>query len=130
MSFDESLNWYESLTEDVGYKIEQNKNAFAILLNTLMMDQDISKADLSRLTGKSAPYITKVLRGDTNLTISSMTKLLDAINCDLHINGCHKNHDMKWLSVISSNQAARMTPEQRLGSSLWKTRRRHDDEAA
>ena len=131
MSIKEASEWYDSLDKDVGYKVEKNKNDFAVLLNTLMMKQGISKADLARLTQKSAPYVTKVLRGDTNLTISSMTKLLDSIDCELHISGCHKEQEMKWFSVLATDQeVVDLNQEQEESSIIWAKQARHQHEAA
>lgn len=130
MSINESLDWYDSLENDVGYACERNKNDFAVLINTLMMEQGISKADLSRLTRKSAPYVTKVLRGDANLTISSMTKLLDAIDCNLHITGCRKEHEIKSFKIISNGQSMGMTPAQKDATSIWVKQANYDQQAA
>ena len=48
----------------------------------------MSKADLAKKISSSPAYITKVLRGDSNLTIESLVKLSDAIDADLEINIC------------------------------------------
>jgi transcriptional regulator with XRE-family HTH domain len=130
MSIDNALEWYDSLEEDVGYKVESNKNAFAILLNTLMMEQGISRAGLAERTNKSAPYITKVLRGDTNLTISSMTKLLDAIDCELHLNGCHRDHELKWGKVITSGRSAEISENVVVYTNFWAKQVKHGTQAA
>lgn len=126
MNVDEALSWYDDLQEGVDYKIEHNKNAFAILLNTLMMAQNINKAELAARLEKSAPYITKVLRGDENLTISSMTTLLDAIDCDLHINGCHRDHEIHWHTVITGG----LVGNEDQYSNLWAKQERHGKKAA
>lgn len=126
MNVDDALSWYDNLQEGVNYKIEHNKNAFAILLNTLMMEQNINKAELATRLEKSAPYITKVLRGDENLTISSMTTLLNAIDCDLYINGCHRDHKMHWHTVITGGIVGN---EERY-SNYWAVQERHGKKAA
>ena len=55
--------------------LEEAKLSFAIGLDHRCRSQGISKADLARKLGKSAAYITKIFRGDANLTIDSMNKL-------------------------------------------------------
>lgn len=130
MSIEKALQWYDSIQDDVSYKVESNKNAFATLFNALMMEQGITRAELAERINKSAPYVSKVLRGDTNLTISSMTKLLDAIDCELHINACHKTHNLKWVNVISGGATEELETRDKEISSLWAERVRHGNEAA
>lgn len=130
MSVENSLDWYDSIEDDLGYRIEDNKNAFAILLNTLMMEQGINKAELAKRIRKSAPYVTKVLRGDTNLTISSMTALLDAINCELHIKGCRKGDGMKWVGVIAGGQTTALNKPAEESSTIWAKQASYGKKAA
>lgn len=130
MSINDTLAWYDSLKQGVGYKTEKNKNAFAILLNTLMMEQNINKTEFARRAGKSPPYITKVLRGDANLTIASMTELLDAIDCELHINGCHKDREIKWMSYIVGGQTVALDKRGEELSAIWAKQASHGKQAA
>lgn len=48
------------------------KFEFVVALNKVMIEKNITRSDLARLIGKSPAYITKVMSGDTNLTIESM----------------------------------------------------------
>lgn len=125
MKANEVIKWRKARKNSVGYKIEKNKNAFAILLNTLMMEQGITKAELSRRARKSAPHVTRLLRGDTNLTISSMTELLYAIDCELHITGCHKNHEVKWVTNLQGGKAVDMNPSNVVYAKEWAKRNGH-----
>jgi plasmid maintenance system antidote protein VapI len=44
-----------------------------------MEEHDISKAELARALGTSRAYITKVLRGDANMTMQTFVSLLHAM---------------------------------------------------
>jgi transcriptional regulator with XRE-family HTH domain len=46
---------------------------------------NISKSDLANRAGVSRAHITQLMRGEANLTVETMTKLANALNCDLHI---------------------------------------------
>jgi len=130
MSIKNTLDWYSSLDDDITYKVESNKNGFAVLLNTLMMEQGVSKSVLAHKLEKSAPYVTKVLRGDANLTIKSMTELLDVLDCKLHIYGCHKDRDARWVTLVTGGrQTAVINKEDQKCASAW-ARQGVRDEAA
>ncbi|PCI00267.1 MAG: hypothetical protein COB79_05925 [Zetaproteobacteria bacterium] len=83
-----SLNWYDNLDQDLEYIAEDKKINAAITISRRMDQLNMSKADLAKKISSSPAYITKVLRGDSNLTIESLVKLSDAIDADLQINIC------------------------------------------
>jgi transcriptional regulator with XRE-family HTH domain len=53
---------------------------FAEELSERMRQENISRSALAKKLGTSQAYITKILRGDTNFTIRSMTQLARAVN--------------------------------------------------
>lgn len=55
------------------------KLEFVVALNKAMTEKNITKSDLARLIDKSPAYITKIMSGDTNLTIESMVMLARAV---------------------------------------------------
>ncbi len=55
--------------------VEQAKLDFAIMLEKRRKSAGLTNAALAQKLGTSAAYITKLFRGDANLTIESMTKL-------------------------------------------------------
>ena len=57
------------------YWVESAKLEFALALEQQRRAAGLSYADLAKKMGTSAAYISKVFRGDTNLTIESMVKL-------------------------------------------------------
>ena len=60
------------------YWVESAKLEFAMALEQQRRAAGLSYADLAKKMGTSAAYISKVFRGDTNLTIESMVKLARA----------------------------------------------------
>jgi transcriptional regulator with XRE-family HTH domain len=67
------------------YWVEKTKLDFAIKLDKQRKQSSLSLAAIARKIGKSAAYITKVFRGDSNLTIESMVKLARATGGTLSI---------------------------------------------
>jgi transcriptional regulator with XRE-family HTH domain len=74
---------------------------FTIELENMVKKRGLSRADLAKKIGKSQPYISKIFRGDTNFTISTMIKLVRAVNGKLsqHITP-REEGDIGWLRKI------------------------------
>ena len=67
------------------YWVESAKLEFALALEQQRRAAGLSYADLAKKMGTSAAYISKVFRGDTNLTIESMVKLARATGGQLDV---------------------------------------------
>lgn len=67
-------------TESWLLDIEGAKIDFALALNKLMERHSVSRKALAERLGVSLPMITKILRGDTNLTIETMVRATRAAN--------------------------------------------------
>ncbi len=65
--------------------IEGAKIDFALALNKLMERHSVTHEVLAERLGVSLPMITKILRGDTNLTIETMVRATRAANGRLKI---------------------------------------------
>jgi transcriptional regulator with XRE-family HTH domain len=57
-------------TEELAWWMEQNR---------------ISRAELAARIGVSAPYITKILKGNVNFTIDTMVRLARAVGANLQL---------------------------------------------
>lgn len=68
-----------------GYWVESAKLEFALRLEQQRRKAGITYAALAKKIGASAAYVSKVFRGDTNLTIESMVKLARATGGQLDI---------------------------------------------
>lgn len=94
------LNWYNGI--DV-LRADEVKLDFAIAIERAMESEKISKADLARQLGTSSAWITKVLRGDANVTIETMCQLAEAVGRTLHIHlASNAASTVRWFDVIES----------------------------
>jgi len=84
------------------YWIEDAKIGFAVEIERHMERCQINKRQLADRLGTSPAYITKVLRGDANLTIESLVKLSRAVEGTLHIHVAHRTADVRWLDFITT----------------------------
>lgn len=73
------------------YWIEKAKLDFSIALEGRRRANGMNYKDVADKIGTSQPYVTKVFRGDANLTIETMVKLARATGgrLDLHIADAH-----------------------------------------
>ncbi len=67
------------------YWVEKAKFNFAVELNKFIKASNMSNKDMAEKLGTSPAYITKILKGDANLTIESMVKASRAANAKLNI---------------------------------------------
>ena len=51
----------------------------------LMEAQEVSRSELARRLGTSPAYVTKILRGNANFTLTSLVKLCRALNAELRV---------------------------------------------
>ncbi len=59
---------------------EEVKVDFAIMLNNILDDKNISHSELAKLTGSSSSLISRIMSGSENLTIETMVSMLFALN--------------------------------------------------
>jgi len=102
------IAWYSDLANDVDYLVEDIKIGFAVDLERRMRQLGMSKADLARELETSSAYITKILRGDSNLTIRSMVFLANAVDGSLNLHIAPRDARVRWFEVISG---ARQMPD-------------------
>lgn len=76
MKLSKSLKIYlEAARKTDSYWVEKAKLDFSISLDSQREFTKISYADIAKRLGSSPAYISKVFRGESNLTIESMVKL-------------------------------------------------------
>lgn len=75
----------ENARDDDSYQAQWAILDFTEELTRRMDQLDISRAALAAKIGASAPYITKVLRGEGNPTIRSLAKLAKAVESVLRL---------------------------------------------
>jgi DNA-binding Xre family transcriptional regulator len=67
------------------YVLEGAILSFTESVSKIMQEKGITKTDLATRLGCSAPYVTKIFRGNPNLTLQSLVKIAAAIDCDLKL---------------------------------------------
>lgn len=88
------------------YWVESAKLDFAMALEKQIRLAGLSYANLAKKIGTSAAYISKVFRGDTNMTIETMVKLSRASGARLQI------------EVVNESVAATSVAAQRWGNKV------------
>lgn len=89
--------------------VEEAKIDYALALAKLLERGGLSRSTLAERLGVSAPMVTKILRGDTNLTIETMVKAAAAADGVLHINIADKSSTARWFEIVSG-AAQRVAP--------------------
>jgi transcriptional regulator with XRE-family HTH domain len=88
-------NAIDSAKKDDEFWMDSAKLDFAIALEQQRKHSKRTYRDIAASMGKSAPYISKVFRGDVNLTIESMVKLARALDCKLEIKLGRENRGLE-----------------------------------
>lgn len=84
--------------------VEGAKLDFALGLAKLLERAKLSRSDLATKLDVSLPMVTKILRGDTNLTIETMVKATRAAKGKLHINLAPEDSHCRWFEIVQSER--------------------------
>jgi len=79
--FTDLLAKYEQDADYVlgGLKVEMSEKIYSA-----METRGVSQAELARRLGKSRAYITKILQGNVNFTLETLSKISQALDCELN----------------------------------------------
>jgi transcriptional regulator with XRE-family HTH domain len=80
--------------------IEGAKLDFALSLSEIMEREGLKKVDLAERLGVSRPMVTKILRGNSNLTIETMVRASVAVSGKLQIRVVPESSTGHWIEVI------------------------------
>lgn len=111
-----------SAIESADLDVEAAKIDFALALGRLLEHSGISKADLAKRLGVSKPMVTRILRGDSNLTIETMVRAARAAHGCLHLHVAPEGQSVRWLEIFRSHVPRSNGPryqEQAVGTHLW-----------
>jgi len=100
MSDDEGRKLY--FREDLIFEITE-------AICKIMKERQISKADLSRLTGVSKSNISQLLRGDQNMRLTTVADLLYAVGSKLQVAAVPIDTD-KILEMVTSSGQEQWSP--------------------
>jgi predicted XRE-type DNA-binding protein len=94
----------ERIASTVEYKVDVAALEFVDELVRCMWQARVTQAELARRLGASEPYVSKVLRGDTNFTLATMVKLATAVGQDLRVHLASAGSAVQWFDVIRTAQ--------------------------
>jgi transcriptional regulator with XRE-family HTH domain len=85
----ESKNWLqkkiEKFADDPAFLTEQQILKFTEAMVRKMEENTISRAELARMLGVSKAMVTKLLRGNPNMTMKTMVTLAHSLGCELDV---------------------------------------------
>lgn len=93
------------------YLTEAAKVEFALELGACLAKLDMSQQELADRVGVKAPYLTRVLRGDENLTIATMVKLCHAVSRRLNFHLSERDCHVRWLEVLKQSDQAKVNAQ-------------------
>jgi transcriptional regulator with XRE-family HTH domain len=76
---------FSEARETFEYALEGAILQFTNRIAAVMKRDGISKHQLAEKMGCSPPYITKIFRGNPNLTLASMVKMAAAVDCEVEV---------------------------------------------
>jgi transcriptional regulator with XRE-family HTH domain len=98
---------FKSVRTEPGYKVDGLILEITEQIVTQMEAEDISKSELASRIKVSAPYITKLLRGETNFTAESIVKIADALNCDVDVKLIPRTNVRGWVELLGKTVKTR-----------------------
>ena len=115
------IDFIKSAENSVEYWTQTAITDFTEEIARLMEEKSISRATLAKRIGSSQAYITKVLRGNVNFTLSTMTKLAHALGMVVRIHLSPKGAVVHWydeylkpidINVININEIENVQKKQ------------------
>lgn len=95
---------YAKLEPTAAYQASALAVNFLADVHARMQALGMTQAELARKVGVSPAYITKLFRGSANLSVETMTKFSDAVDCKLHLHLANANHKVRWFDVVAQRQ--------------------------
>lgn len=100
----ELLEWIKETEASYQYDAEFVKMEFAVALERIMDQQGVNRKELAERIGSSPAAITMALRGDANLTIDRMVKMVHALKAKMHINIARNDCKVAWYETHTTKE--------------------------
>lgn len=94
----------EKARSSVDYWVDGPITEFAEDIWRLMEEQKVSRAELARRLGTSRAYITKLLGGNANFTLHTMTKVAMALGSTVHVHVADQKAVTRWIDELPSEE--------------------------
>lgn len=95
------------------YNLEVSIIDFTEDLCRWMEEKGVSRAELARRIGTSPAYVTKILRGNSNFTLSSMVRIAMALESEVRIHLAPRGAMTRWiddLPPVTERVASHVSP--------------------
>lgn len=102
--------------KSVGYWAEIPIVEFTEDIFRLMEEQGVSKAELARRLGTSRAYVTKLLGGDANFTLQTMTRVAMALGAAVHVHVAPQAATVHWREASPRRRSETSTEPDLSGS--------------
>jgi plasmid maintenance system antidote protein VapI len=94
----------ETARASVDYWVDGPITEFAEDIWRLMEEQKVSRAELARRLGTSRAYVTKLLGGNANFTLQTMTKVAMALGSTVHVHVADQKAITRWIDELPSQE--------------------------
>lgn len=86
--------------QSVDYWVDGPITEFTRDICRLMDEQGVSRAELARRLGTSRAYVTKLLGGNANFTLETMTKVAMALGAAVHVHVARQTVHTRWIEEL------------------------------
>lgn len=93
----EYINFLKDMENSVEYWTETTIVDFTEEICRVMKEKNITRRELATRLGTSQPYVTKVLRGNINFTLATMTKLARALGMIVRVHLAPDGVIVRWI---------------------------------
>lgn len=105
MSQINAANLFKILEQSDEFHIEDAKIGFALELKRAMEREKISKSELAERLSVSRPMVTKLLRGNANVTIETMVKAARRLRGNIFISIVREECSARLFEIVRSEMA-------------------------
>ena len=97
--FTEYRDFLKSVRSSLGYWKSYSLLQFTASLTRMMRLEKVSGKKLAQRMGVSATQVSKVLRGQENVTIETMAKFAGALDATVHIHVAKRGVRVQWQEI-------------------------------
>ena len=88
--------------DDAEFLTEEKILEFTERLVFEMKSKKVTRVQLASSLGKSKPFVTKLLKGNVNMTLKTMVSVAHALGCNLHLDLTPKGFRVQTFSVATN----------------------------
>lgn len=97
-------HFLQEARKSVDFWVDGPITEFAEDIWRLMEEQKVSRAELARRLGTSRAYITKLLGGNANFTLHTMTKVAMALGSTVHVHVADQKAVTRWIDELPAGE--------------------------